>query len=92
MTEKTKIFRVKSATTPKKVYFVRLLLPSGEWKCNCPFFLFNEGRMRAKGLVPKCNHIRRVLHTKLKVSGRPIYKRRHYLEAHRQQFDYHPQE
>ena len=89
---KTKFFQVRSATNRKTIYTIRQLFPSGEYKCSCPFFVFNENKMIKKGLVPKCNHIRRVLHSKLKVSGSPIYKRRHYLEAHRQQFDYHPQE
>jgi hypothetical protein len=65
-----KLFKVKSFSDPNKEYIVRLLLPEGRWMCNCIFFLMNEGRMRREGLVPKCDHIRKVRHEKLKYHGR----------------------
>jgi len=80
MTKETvRFYRVPSFTSPDKIkYTVRLLLPSGEWRCNCPFFLFNEKKMKAKGLVPKCNHIRKVKREPYLRAGKRVFKRKKY--------------
>lgn len=54
--EKAKFYQVKSFTKKGVVYTVRKL-PTGEWLCSCPNFLFRNS---------KCNHIRQVQHLKLK--------------------------
>lgn len=71
----TEFFQVKSFTNPKTIYTIRQIFPSGEFKCSCPYFVFNENKMIKKGLVPKCNHVRRLRHEKLKIHGKKIYRR-----------------
>lgn len=65
-----KQWRVPSFSDPNKTHLVRLLLPSGEWRCSCPFFIFNETKMRASGHTPTCDHILKYKHKKLKYHGR----------------------
>lgn len=54
-----KLIKVKSFTDLNKEYTVRQL-DSGEWRCDCPNFIFNERK------IGSCNHIRKVRHLKLK--------------------------
>ena len=65
-----KFFEVPSFSQKGIIHIVRFLLPEGEWRCNCKAFVLNEAKMRANGLVPSCDHIRRVRHQKMKHHGR----------------------
>lgn len=67
---KAKIFKVPSFSDPNKQQTIRQLFPSGEFKCSCQDFIFKENRMKKQGLVPKCDHIRRHLHQRMKIHGR----------------------
>ena len=60
-------YKVKSFSDPNITYTVRRLA-TGEWRCECPAFVFNERKMIKSGLIPKCNHIRKLRHQKLKRS------------------------
>lgn len=67
---KARFYEVPSFSDPDKKHTIRLLLPEGEWRCSCPHFVFKEPELRRKGLVMRCDHIRRHLHTRLKYHGR----------------------
>ena len=58
-----KFYKIKSFTTPGVVYTVRRL-PTGEWRCDCPYFIFQKGKK------PMCDHIRKARHIKMVKHGR----------------------
>ena len=66
---KARFFKVASFSQEGKTYLIRQL-PTGEWKCNCPNFVFNENRLRRQGKSTKCDHILHHQHLKLKHHGR----------------------
>jgi hypothetical protein len=55
-----RFFKVDSFSTEGIIYTVRQL-PTGEWRCECPAFVFGKNKM--------CNHIRKVRHLKMKRHG-----------------------
>lgn len=59
---KARFFKVKSFHHEN--YYTVRNLPTGEWKCSCPYFVFKQR------LITKCDHIRKVQHLKLKNHGR----------------------
>lgn len=63
------VYEVKSFSDPTKTYQVREL-PDHSWRCQCPFFVFNEGKMRRANTTPACDHIRQLRHKKMKYHGR----------------------
>lgn len=46
-----RFYKINSFTNPAKQYTVRHL-DSGEWRCDCPLFVFNERKMN------ECKHIK----------------------------------
>lgn len=63
--ETAQFYKINSFTNPEKAYMVRHM-PSGEWVCGCPSFLFRN---------QPCDHIRRVRHQKMKSHGRQKIKK-----------------
>lgn len=57
-----RFFTVQSFSNPNKRYVVRQT-SDGEWRCDCPFFVFRN---------KKCDHIRKIRHTKMKYHGRKL--------------------
>lgn len=56
-----KIYKVKSFTNPKIEYTVRHL-DNGEWRCDCPAFIFNDKK--------HCKHIEKEIKDQLPVCKR----------------------
>ena len=67
--DKARFFKVKSFTIPGVEYDVRQL-PTGEWKCSCPNFIFSENKRTRLGKTTMCDHIKKIRHLKMKHHGR----------------------